>query len=137
MSRTATEALIVSYFAALNSGDTAAVLALLHEDVVHDINQGAREIGRDKFRWFLATAGAHFEERATDIVVMSSPDGMRGAAEYTLKGAYIASLAGLPKANGQRYALTVGTFFEVDEGRITRVSTLFNRADWLAQIGEE
>jgi steroid delta-isomerase-like uncharacterized protein len=136
MSRNATEALIHAFFDALNSGDTAAVLALLDDNVVHDINQGERQIGREKFRWFLATTRAHFDERAADIVVMSAPDAMRGAAEYTLKGDYIATLSGLPKANGQRYSVQAGTFFEVDEGRLTRISTHFNRADWLAQIAE-
>ncbi len=33
-----------------DAGDEAGFLALLAEDVVHDTNQGAREVGREPFR---------------------------------------------------------------------------------------
>jgi steroid delta-isomerase-like uncharacterized protein len=137
MSRAATEALIHAYLDAFNRGDSPAMLALMDEDIVHDINQGGREIGVEKFRWFNATMGAHYRETLQDIVVMSAPDGMRAAAEFTVKGEYLATAKGLPKANGQRYSLPAGIFFEVDEGRITRVTTHYNLADWIAQVSEE
>ena len=40
-------ALVRAYYDAFNRGDRAAMLDLLAEDVVHDLNQGARETGRE------------------------------------------------------------------------------------------
>jgi steroid delta-isomerase-like uncharacterized protein len=137
MSRNAAERLIEAYLAAFNAGDSPAMLALLHEDVAHDINQGGREIGVEKFRWFNATMSAHYREQLTDIVVMSSADGSRAAAEFTVRGTYLATAIGLPKADGQRYTLPAGIFFEIDDGRIARVTTHYNLKDWIDQVSME
>lgn len=137
MSRTAAEALVSAYVEAFNQGDSAAILALLDDDVIHDINQGGREIGAEAFRWAFAARRGHFRERIENLVVMSNESGTHAAAEFTLKGEYVASIDGLPKANGQRYALAAGMFFEIEDGHITRVTENANLADWRAQISAE
>ena len=48
------EALVRRYYDAFNRGDREAMLSLLTDDVVHDINQGGRETGKEAFRRFLA-----------------------------------------------------------------------------------
>ena len=50
-----------------------------------------------------------------DMVIMTSPDGARAAAEFTVHGEYIATDEGLPKAEGQRYVLPAGAFLELGE----------------------
>ena len=47
--RDAAAALVRRYYEAFNAGDRPGMLALLTEDVVHDVNQGGREVGRDAF----------------------------------------------------------------------------------------
>jgi hypothetical protein len=37
-------------------------------------------------------------------------------------------------ANGQRYSLPAGIFFEIDDGLISRVTTTYNLNDWIAQV---
>ena len=134
MTRETTEKLVAAYLDAFNAGDSAAMLALMDEDIIHDINQGGREIGVEKFRWFNAMMAKHYREELGDIVVMSSPDGTRAAAEFTVRGTYEVTADGLPEATGQRYSLPAGIFFEVEDGRITRVSTHYNLANWIAQV---
>ena len=128
--------LISAYLAAFNAKDSDAMLALLHEDVVHDINQGGREIGKEKFRWFNAMMGKHYDERLTDIVIMTNEDGSRGAAEFTVHGRYEVTADGLPKASGQSYSLPAGIFFECDDGLISRVTTFYNLPEWIAQVSK-
>ena len=70
MPQEATEKLIRAYLDAFNASDSEAMLALLCEDVIHDINQGGREIGREKFRWFNAMMREHYSETLGDIAVM-------------------------------------------------------------------
>jgi steroid delta-isomerase-like uncharacterized protein len=55
--------LIEAYYLAFNRGDWDGMLALLADDVVHDINQGGREVGVAAFRAFLAALGyPHVDE---------------------------------------------------------------------------
>lgn len=127
--------LILAYYAAFNRSDWDGMLALLADDVVHDLNQGPRETGRDAFSAFLARMARSYREQLRDIVVMASPDGARAAAEYVVHGEYIADDSGLPPAGGQRYALPGGAFFDLRDGRIARVTNYYNLQDWIAQVG--
>jgi steroid delta-isomerase-like uncharacterized protein len=131
----ATIQLVRDYYAAFDRGDTAAMLALLTDDVVHDINQGAREIGRDAFAAFMARMDRSYRETIRDLVVMATPDGRRAAAEFVVDGIYLATDAGLPEARGQTYSLAAGAFFECRGGRIGRVTNWYNLQDWLRQVG--
>lgn len=128
-------ALLADYYAAFNRGDWPAMLALLAPDVDHDINQGGRETGRDRFAGFLARMQRCYREQLDGIVLMASADGRHGAAEYVVSGQYLATDEGLPPASGQRYRLPGAATFEVRDGLIARVSNHYNLADWLAQVG--
>jgi steroid delta-isomerase-like uncharacterized protein len=127
--------LVLAYYAAFNRGDWDGMLGLLAEDVAHDLNQGARETGRDAFAAFLARMARSYREQLRDIVVMASPDGARAAAEYVVHGEYLADDPGLPPARGQRYVLRGGAFFDLRDGRIARVTNHYNLQDWIAQVG--
>ncbi|GAA5067716.1 nuclear transport factor 2 family protein [Lysobacter panacisoli] len=127
--------LILAYYAAFNRGDWDGMLALLGDDIVHDLNQGPRETGRDAFAAFLQRMARSYREQLHDIVVMVSPDGGRAAAEYIVHGEYLSDDTGLPPARGQKYMLPGGAFFEVRDGRIQRVSNYYNLEDWIAQVG--
>jgi steroid delta-isomerase-like uncharacterized protein len=134
LSQNETRALIERYFDAFNASDYESMADLLHEDVAHDINQGGREIGRDAFRRFNAMMSRHYRETLRDIEIMVSESGVRAAAEFTVDGTYVATADGLPPASGQGYSLPAGIFFEVDDGRISRVTTYYNHKDWIAQV---
>ena len=127
-------ALIRAYLDAFNRGDRAAMLALLAEDVAHDVNQGGREVGRDAFAAFMARMDRCYRERLVDIVVMAEPSGTRAAAEFIVEGAYLATDEGLPEARGQTYRLPAGAFYDIRSGRIARVTMHYNLADWIAQV---
>ena len=132
--------LVLAYYAAFNRGDWDGMLALLSEDVVHDLNQGPREAGRDAFAAFLQRMHRCYREQLREIVVMATADGARVAAEYVVHGEYLVADEGLPPAQGQRYVLPGGAFFEIDfdeaggNGRIRRVTNYYNLEDWLRQV---
>lgn len=127
--------LVLDYYAAFNRGDWDAMLALLGDGIVHDLNQGPREVGREAFAAFLQRMHTSYREQLHDIVVMASPDGVRAAAEYVVQGEYLASDAGLPAARGQKYVLPGGAFFEIRDGQIQRVSNHYNLQEWISQVG--
>jgi steroid delta-isomerase-like uncharacterized protein len=131
------EQLVRAYYNAFNAGDFTSMVALLAEDVIHDINQGGREIGRAAFAAFMDRMNASYRERLEDIVVMTEPSGARAAAEFTVHGTYLKADPGLPPANGQTYVLPAGAFFDIRDGRIARVTNFYNLEDWLAQVRGE
>jgi steroid delta-isomerase-like uncharacterized protein len=130
-------AILEAYYDAFNAGDHDTMLALLAEDVVHEPSQGEPRLGKAAFRDFLAHMDRCYSETVIDPVFLSSPDGARLAAEFYLTGAYRVTDGDLPPANGQRYRLRVGAFFEVRDGRIGRVSNHYNLADWTAQVSAD
>lgn len=126
--------IISAYYDAFNRQDMDAFLGLLTDDVAHDINQGERQTGKDVFRSFMDKMNRSYRERLTDIVIMESADGKRGAAEFTVNGEYLATDEGLPGAKGQKYVLPAGAFFEIRDGKIARISNYYNLNDWIAQV---
>jgi len=127
--------LIQTYYATFNTGDREAFLALLTEDVRHDINQGGIESGVEAFRIFLQRMDRCYREQVEDLVAFASEDGTRGAAEFFIRGEYLSTDEGLPPATGQKYHLRVGAFFELRDGRVARITNYYNLQDWLAQVG--
>ena len=126
--------LIQSYYAAFNAGDREALLAMLDEKVVHEINEGGVETGKDAFRAFLQRMDHSYRESVEELVVFAAPTGDRAAAEFYIRGEYLATDSGLPEAKGQNYRLRVGAFFEIANGKITRVTNYYNLSNWLAQV---
>ncbi len=135
MTAAATKALLAGYYAAFNALDIERFLGLLTDDVVHDINQGGREIGREAFRAFLARMDRSYSEQIVEISISVNDDGSRAAAEFIVLGTYKATDEGLPEATGQTYRLPAGAFFEIKGGKVARISNYYNLQDWLRQVG--
>jgi steroid delta-isomerase-like uncharacterized protein len=129
-------ALVLSYYDLYNRRDWDALVQLLAPDVVHDVNQGWREVGAVRFREFLVRSGRCFHERIGEVCVLALADGSRAAAEYVIEGTYVESDPGLPPARGQKYQLRGGAFFELRENRVARVSDYYNMQDWVRQVAD-
>lgn len=127
-------ALVAAYYAAFNAGDTKAMLALVAEDIEHHVNEGKLRKGRALFAEFNAHMTATYREHLTDMVIFASDDGSRAAAEFVVNGQYLQTDPGLPEARGQKYKLPAGSFLTLRGGKIARVTTYYNLADWLAQV---
>lgn len=125
---------ITDYFAAFNAGNIPAMLDCLTEDVAHHVNEGAVRSGRAAFDAFCQHMSRCYAEELRDLVILSGADGSRAAAEYMVHGRYLSTDAGLPEAHGQTYVLPAGSFFTLSQGRIARVTTYYNLADWLRQV---
>ncbi len=129
------KALIAAYYDAFNAGRTDDMLALLHDDVEHHVNEGKIRHGRALFAEFNAHMTESYQENLTDMVIMANDAGDRAAAEFVVNGTYLKTDPGLPPARGQTYRLPAGAFFTIRDGRIARVTTYYNLADWMAQVG--
>lgn len=126
--------LITHYYTYFNQKNMTQFFALLDENIIHDINQGERQIGKRAFEIFMNRMNACYEENVKNLVVMGNEDGTRAAAEFIIEGTYIQTDVGLPPASGQQYSLTCGAFFEISYNKIVRVTNYYNLNDWLKQI---
>jgi steroid delta-isomerase-like uncharacterized protein len=132
--RQQTEQLIKTYYDHFNAQDVEGFLALLTEDVVHEVSQGDTRTSKETFRTFLHHMNDCYQERAYDLAVMVNENGSRAAAEFMLDGTYLKQDGNLPPANGQTYTLRVGAFFEIHDGKVVRIANHYNMKDWLRQI---
>lgn len=126
--------LVQSYFDAFNAKDTDAMLACLSEDVAHHVNEGEIRRGRDQFAAFCAHMTRCYDEHLSDMVIFVDETGTRAAAEYIVNGTYLATDGDLPEARGQSYKLPAGSFFDIENGLITRVTTYYSLSGWLQQV---
>jgi steroid delta-isomerase-like uncharacterized protein len=128
--------LIQRYYDAFNAAAWNDMLELLTEDVTHDINETGREGGRAAFTAFLERMNRSYREQIEEVTVMVSNDGTRAAAEYIVSGTYLVTDTGLPEARGQTYRLPGGAFFDVQDGKIARVTNYYNLQDWIEQVSK-
>ena len=134
MTAAQTRKLIQTYYNAFNKQDVEGMLACLGPGFVHEVSQGERRKGKALFKDFLTHMNRSYRETLSNIAVMTDASGERSAAEFDLKGKYLITDPGLPDAEGQRYKLRVGAFFDIRNGKITRVSTHYNLKDWTRQV---
>jgi steroid delta-isomerase-like uncharacterized protein len=125
-----------AYYEALNRNDPAGVVKLLSDDVVHELNQGPREVGTAAFREFLQRMEYCYVEQLIDITYLCSPDGTRAATEYTVVGEYVGDDIGMPPARNQKYRMPGAAFFALRDGRIHRVSDHYNLQEWFSQVAQ-
>lgn len=126
--------LIQHYFNAFNRGDIAGMLELLDENIAHDVNQGKSQVGRNEFEIFLNHMDNCYKEELKDIVIMTSPQGKNASAEFMVHGTYLKTDGNLPPARNQQYIIRAGTFFEVKNNKISRVSTFYNLGLWMEMV---
>lgn len=129
-----TKSLIEAYYAAFNAGKTEDMLALMHDDVEHYVNEGEVRRGKELFAQFSLHMSHCYKEKLTDMVIFANENGDRAAAEFIVNGTYLNTDEGLPDANGQTYRLPGGTFFEIRDGKISRVTTYYNLNEWTRQV---
>lgn len=134
MHRTEAQALIRRYYDAFNAGKADDMLACLTDDVEHRVNEGNHRIGKARFAEFCSHMGVSYQEQLLDMVILATDDGTRAAAEFVVHGQYLQTDPGLPQATGQRYVLPAGGFFSLRDGKIARITTFYNMADWIRQV---
>ncbi len=131
-----TKTLIAAYYEAFNAGRTDDMLALLHDEVEHHVNEGGIRKGKALFAQFNAHMTESYKETLTDMVIFANEAGDRAAAEFVVNGTYLKTDEGLPPARGQTYRLPAGSFFTIRDGKIARVTTYYNLADWTRQVSQ-
>ena len=112
------------------------MVALLAPDVRHEVNQGEMRIGLERYRKFLKHMDECYSEHLVDLVFFTEPSGQRIACEFTVHGVYKKTDGDLPPARNQSYVLPAGAFLEVQDGKISRVTTYYNLALWIKQVSE-
>ncbi|MFN8354848.1 MAG: nuclear transport factor 2 family protein [Spirosomataceae bacterium] len=126
--------IVQAYYAAFNRKDWAGMLALIHPEIRHEVNQGEPRIGHETFADFLKLMDECYDETLTDMVFFSEPSNHRVACEFVVNGIYKKGDADLPPARNQSYVLPAGAFLEVTDGKISRVTTYYNLPLWIKLV---
>jgi steroid delta-isomerase-like uncharacterized protein len=126
--------IVQQYYQHFNQKNWEGMLSLLSGNIRHEVNQGDPRIGLDLYREFLQHMDACYEEQLTDMVFFTEPKDKRVACEFTVNGIYKKTDGDLVEAHGQAYVLPAGSFLEVAEGKITRVTTYYNLPLWIKLV---
>jgi conserved hypothetical protein, steroid delta-isomerase-related len=127
---------VKAYYTAFNSRNWDEMLALVAENITHEPNQGKPRIGKGLFTEFMQHMDASYSETLKDIVLFSSETEGRIAAEFVVHGTYKKGEEGLPPAHGQAYVLPAAAFLEVQNGKISRVTTYYNLELWIELVSQ-
>lgn len=125
---------VQKYYDSFNQSKMEEFFGLLTDNVIHDINQGGQDVGKKTFRTFMERMNLHYNEKVVDLVIFANDAGTRAAAEFFIEGTYLSTDKGLPPAKGQKYRLRCGAFFEVTQGKISRITNYYNLNEWLSQV---
>lgn len=136
MTAETTKKLIKEYYDAFNQQDMKTFINCLGDDVVHDINQGGSQTGKEAFSKFMDHMNHCYKEKVVDLTIMVNEDGTHAAAKFIIEGTYIATDKGLPEAKNQPYHLPVGAFFSIKNNKITKVTNYYNMQDWINQVSK-
>lgn len=131
-----TKDLIQKYYSAFNDKDWNTFFDCLSDNIIHDINQSETEIGKNLFIDFMKHMNKCYEEKIENLTIMQSESGDRAAAEFIVEGQYLATDGQFLKANGQKYTLPAGAFFEIKNSKITRVTNYYNIKKWIQQVSK-
>ncbi len=122
------------YYQHFNTQNWDGMLALLSENIRHEVNQGEPRIGLNLYREFLNHMDDCYAEQLTNMVFFSEPSGQRIACEFTVNGIYKKTDDDLVPAHGQQYVLPAGAFLEIIGDKITRVTTYYNLPLWIKLV---
>lgn len=126
--------IIKKYFSAFNQGQTKEMISLLHPEVEHDINQGQTQVGVDAFIKFMSHMDECYKEQLKNITYFVSENQQRVSAEFDVHGTYLKTDGSLPQAKGQQYVISAGSFFEIKDQKIKRVTTYYNLPKWIEMV---
>lgn len=126
--------LIQKYYDSFNQGHMEGMYECLHPDFVHDVNEGQRQGGLSEFKKFMGHMNECYKENLTDIYIMVHDSNTRASAEFVVHGEYLKTDGALPPAKNQKYAIKAGTFFDIKDHKILRVTTYYNLNEWIRQV---
>ncbi|MGA0559428.1 nuclear transport factor 2 family protein [Larkinella sp. VNQ87] len=125
---------VKKYYDCFNQKDWNGMLALVHPDIRHEPNQGEARIGIEKFTEFVHHMDESYDETLTEMVFFTEPSDQRVAAEFVVNGLYKKAEDGLPAAHYQTYVVPAAAFLEVNNGKISRVTTYYNLPLWIKAV---
>jgi steroid delta-isomerase-like uncharacterized protein len=126
--------IIEQYYTSFNAGNYQGMLDLLDDNVLHEPSQGSPRLGKAAFTEFLAHMERCYKEEVIAPRILISAGDAFASAEFMLRGTYLQTDSDLPQARGQTYHLRVGAFFDISNGKISRVSNHYNLSDWMRQV---
>lgn len=131
---TASGMLVQKYYDTLLVQDLDGFLALLADNVVHEINQGPTEVGKNLFKPFMEKQFSSGKINIKDLIILTSPDGKYASSRFICSGNYNVAQTGAPIAKGQHWEVPVVSFFKIDNGKITHVAVYYNSNEWQKQL---
>lgn len=126
------EEVVQTYIESFNTGNREKMFSTVDSNVSHEVNQGEIRVGISQFKEFMKHMDDCYKETLKDIVILTNPHfPERVSVEFTVEGNYLKTDSSLPPARNQFYAIRAGSFFEVKNSKISRITTYYNLPKWI------
>jgi steroid delta-isomerase-like uncharacterized protein len=124
--------IVKAYYEYFNQKNYEGMFSLVSADIRHEVNQGEVRLGIEKYREFVHSMDVAYDETLTQLVYLANEEGTRFACEFVVNGIY--KQGDEPPAHNQPYVLPAGAFLEIQDGKITRVTTYYNLPLWIKLV---
>lgn len=128
------KAVAAAYYEAYNNRSIDGQVSLMTDGFVYVGNSGKIREGKEAYRKYTEGLFAEVNEKVVDIKYFFDPQQFVVVAQSFAEGAYVTTSPGLPKARGQKYRIPVVEIFEMKDGQIVRLTTVYNEDLWTQQI---
>lgn len=128
------KALIRQYYDSFNQKNWKQFFNLLDDNIVHEVNEGDKEVGKARFQKFLDRMNTSYDEQINNVIIYEADIKNLFAVQYIVSGTYLKTDPGLPEARGQKYEVKGAAFFEIEEGKIKVITNYYNLNEWLSLI---
>jgi steroid delta-isomerase-like uncharacterized protein len=136
MTRENSQKLIENFYANFNALELDKMVAVLSEDVKHEMNKGGLEKGKAAFSEMMKKSTKHYNEKVGNVIYMVSDDGKHVATKFEFTGKYISTDDSQIPAKNQPYQGTAINYFEIENGKITYTASWYDENEWKKQISQ-
>ena len=123
-----------AYYTAYNARSIDGQTSLMTDGFIYISNSGEVREGKEAYRKYTESLFAEVHEKVVEIKYFFDPQQSVVIAHGIAEGTYETTAAGMPKARGQKYRIPVVEFFEMKDGQIARLTTVYNENLWSEQI---
>jgi steroid delta-isomerase-like uncharacterized protein len=128
------EAVVTAFFDAFGRHDVEAIIALLSDDIVEDLPGVGPLEGIESERAFLTGLFAAFPDMVVEVTRVMAASRIV-AVEWVRRGSFTGQpFQGLP-ASGKAFVSRAAGFFEVDDGRISRITVHTDTGQFFRDLG--
>ena len=128
--------IVNDYYKAYNNQDVEGQVELMSSNFEHFTNSGKIEKGVEAYRKYAKAVYSDVKEEVYQTHFLIGQDPSHIAVQSRAKGEYLKIDKANPKNPLKKYDIPFAEFFEIQDEKITKLSTYYNELEWKNQVSQ-